>query len=79
MLVQIICVPANGGFLTLVWPGLPEETPVEGQIRIYHSNIMDLLDNKQLEDPECLKVSGGVTYWQARWRGELAAPAAIVP
>jgi len=74
MLVQIICVPANKGFLTLVWPGGPEDPPGEGQIRIFHANIMDLLDSKILEAPECLRISGGVTYWQANWKGELKAP-----
>ncbi|HUW63951.1 MAG TPA: hypothetical protein VMW83_04540 [Spirochaetia bacterium] len=79
MVVQIICVPAGGGFLTLVWPGGKDDPPLEGQVRVLHENIMDLLNKKVLEAPECLKVSGGVTYWQARWKHQLGEPGTVIP
>jgi len=71
MTVQIVCVPVKGGFLTLVWPGEKDKAPREGQVRVLHVNIMDLIGEGRLEQPECVKVSGGVTYWQAAWKGPL--------
>ena len=71
MTVQIVCVPVNGGFLTLVWPGGKHTAPREGEVRIFHANVMDLIGDGRVEEPECLNVNGGVTYWQAAWKGEI--------
>ncbi|MDA8336238.1 MAG: hypothetical protein M0Z41_14850 [Peptococcaceae bacterium] len=79
MLVQMVCVAAGEGFLTLLWPGERGDPPKEGLVRLFHANIMELFDERVLDDPECLRVSGSATYWQAQFRDHLKPPTPILP